>query len=300
MTVGVPGAADTVTIGLLVVPHYGTSFARMRQAWTEADQIGVDRIYTADHFLVPRPAEYEGQHLRGLGQRPSPELLRVVPEGWTEPPCFEATTTEAAMCATTRRAEVSCLVHCNAYRNPNLLADMARTMDHISDGRFVLGIGSGFHEREFEEYGYEYTSFASRLRDLDRDIPIIRSRWTQLVPPPIRRIPILMVGTGEKLALQVVARHADEWQCIGPLDELKRKSAILDDWCERVGRDPKSIRRAAAITRHIQAEPDDVVEAGFTHLIATCSGPDWDLDPLRELLAWRGARFGTVGAAPAS
>lgn len=278
-----------VTIGALITPENG-DISRMREAWAEAEARGADRLYVSDHFFVPRPDDYMAQRRVVDGLPPEQEPQTVVPGDSEQPKNFEAATIEAAMCATTSRAEVSCLVHCNAYRNPNLLADMARTMDHLSNGRFVLGIGTGFHVRDFVEYGYELGTYGSRMRDLDRDLDVIKSRWQKLVPPPTRKIPILMAGGGEKLALKVVAKHADAWHYFGNLDSLKHKSAVLDDWCEKVGRDPKEICRVVEMTPDLGAGPDEAVAAGFTHLIARATGPDWDLGLLRELVSWRAAR----------
>lgn len=280
-----------VTIGALIVPQLG-EMSRMREAWMEAEEIGVDRLYTADHFFVPRPEDYDAQD-RHIANDPTAREAPPTPElpaDWQEPKNFEATTIQAAMCATTRKAEVSCLVHCNAFRNPNLLADMARTMDHISGGRFVLGIGSGFHRRDFEEYGYELGTYGSRLRDLDRDLGVIRARWQKLSPPPLRRIPILIAGGGEKLALQVVARHADEWHAFGNLATLRQKSKKLDEWCVQLGRDPREIRRVAALRFLDETPLESLVDAGFTHIVSFSMGPDWDLTQIRELVAWRNAR----------
>lgn len=279
-----------ITIGTLIVPQNG-DMARMRAAWMEAEALGVDRLYTADHFFAPKDEDYEAQHravdgmpARSEGEAPKGKIFEMTPDVKN----FEATTIEAAMCATTTRAEISCLVHCNAYRNPNLLADMARTMDHISNGRFVLGIGSGFHRRDFEEYGYELGTFGSRLHDLDRDLDVIKDRWTKLNPPPTRKIPILMAGGGEKVALKIVAKHADEWHYFGSPDYLQRKSAVLDDWCAKVGRDSKSIKRLAVLGGTPEAgSAEEYVTRGFTHLITLALGPDWDLSATKKLIAWR-------------
>ena len=276
------------TIGFLIVPQFGSDMNRMREAWVEADRLGADRLYTADHFFVPRANDYKAERSR----EGDPEAGRPIPQEDEEPANFETATIEAAMCVTTTHAEVACLVHCYAYRNPNLFADMARTMDHLSNGRFVVGIGSGFHVKDFEEYGYDLGTHGARLRELEQALDVIKSRWRKLVPPPTREIPILMSGRGEKVSLRIVAQHADEWHCFGNLEYLEHKSAVLDQWCEKVGRDPSDIRRIAVVgdPDNPDNSPDDLVDAGFTHLVAMSYGPDWDLSELRELLSWRDAR----------
>jgi probable F420-dependent oxidoreductase len=254
--------ARNVTIGVQVIPQHG-DYEPMKRAWLEADELGVDRIYNWDHFF-PLSGDPNGKH-------------------------FESLTIQAAMAALTKRAEISSLVICNSYRNPSLLADMARTIDHISGGRYVLGIGSGWFEKDYEEYGYEFGTAGSRLRDLDRALPIIKARWEKLNPSPLHRIPILIGGSGEKVTLRIVAEHADEWHTFGNPEQLRRKVAVLEDWCDRVGRDPKEIVRSTTIRRlnGERNDPEQVLDLGFTDFVVSVQGPDWDLAPLREALAWR-------------
>ena len=251
-----------VTIGLQVIPQHG-DFEQMKRAWLEADAMGVDRIYNWDHFF-PLSGDRNGKH-------------------------FESLTIQAAMAALTTRAEISSLVICNSYRNPNLLADMARTIDHISGGRFILGIGSGWFQKDYDEYGYEFGTAGSRLRDLDRALPVIKARWEKLNPPPLRRIPILIGGGGEKVTLRIVAEHADIWHAFGDPETMRRKSAILDEWCDKVGRDPAEIQRSTTVAR-LSGEvssADDYLDLGFSDFVVSIPGPDWNLAPLERVLTWR-------------
>jgi len=282
-----------ITIGAYVIPQNGT-MADLKRAWMQADALGADRVYISDHFFTPSPADYLAAQRRvgDVAADTTPDQYRLrVPES-ADSPIFESMTLQAAMAVTTTRAEIGCLVHASGYRNPNLLADMARTIDHLSGGRFVLGIGAGWHRRDYDEYGYVFGTIGSRLRALEHDIETIRARWKRLNPPPTRPIPILFGGGGEKVALRIVAQHADEWQYFGTREALARKSAVLDEWCAKVGRDPRTIIRCTSVGHGLEddATPDDYVALGFSHLIASCTGPKWDLTPLRELLAWRAAR----------
>jgi probable F420-dependent oxidoreductase len=250
-----------IRVGIQIQQQHAT-YAQIRRAWQAVDATTADTLFNWDHFF-PLSGDLNGTHL----------------DNWTA---------LGAMAEVTERVEIGCLVAATGYRNPNLLADMARTLDHISGGRFILGIGSGWNERDYEEYGYEFGTAASRLRDLDRDMPVIVERLKQLNPGPVREpLLILIGGGGEKVTLRIVAQYATIWNGQGEPEELARKNRILDEWCARVGRDPQEIERSAQIFGTQLDKLDDYLAAGITHLIGESSGPDSDLTPLHTLIAWR-------------
>ena len=243
-------------VGVQLHPQ-ATTVEQLRAAWNAADALEVDSIWLWDHFF-PLYGDPDAAH-------------------------FEAYTLLAAMAADTRHAQLGALVTCNSYRNPSLLADMARTIDHISDGRFVLGIGSGWFDRDYREYGFEFGTAASRLRDLRRDLPIVMDRLSRLEPPPRARLPILIGGSGEKVTLRLVAEHADAWNTFGPAESFAQKNRVLDDWCARLDRKPGQIERTVAINAGEVDTWPAYLDAGADHLIVMV-GPPFDIAPVERLL----------------
>jgi probable F420-dependent oxidoreductase len=234
-----------------------TSVAGLMEATRLAEDLGADSIWTWDHFY-PLYGDPEAPHFEGYS------LL-------------------AAMAATTSRAQLGALVTCNSYRNPNLLADMARTIDHISGGRFVLGIGSGWFERDYREYGYEFGTAGGRLAALSEALPVISGRLAQLNPQPLGPLPLLIGGSGRRVTLRLVAEHAQMWNSFGPPENFRELNSVLDEWCARVGRDPSTIERTVAIQAGEVDRWEEYLEAGAEHLIIM-SGEPFALAELEELV----------------
>ena len=243
-------------VGVQLRPEH-TTVADLRRAWREADQLGVDSIWTWDHFF-PLFGDPDGRH-------------------------FEGYTLLAAMAVETQHAQLGLMVTCNTYRNPDLLADMARTVDHLSGGRHILGIGAGWKEKDYVEYGYEFGTAPERLKALGRALPRIKRRLAKLNPPPVGPLPILIGGGGERVTLRLVARYADMWNGFGPPERYTHKNAVLDEWCRKVGRDPSTIERTVMYSASDQHGPDAYLAAGAQHLIVSVSSP-FDLSPIERVL----------------
>ncbi len=246
-------------VGVQLQPQH-TPIDELQAAWEAADGLGVDSIWTWDHFY-PLYGDGDGTHF----------------EGWS---------LLAAMAVTTSRARIGMLVTGNAYRNPELLADMARTVDHLSGGRAYLGLGAGWFERDYDEYGYDFGTKGSRLRELEASLQRIRRRLPELNPGPAGDLPVLIGGGGEKVTLRLVAEYADAWNTFGPPSNFAHKNEVLDRWCAEVGRDPAEIERTVAIQGGDVDDAEAFVEAGATHLIVMTGHP-FDLAPVERLLHLR-------------
>jgi probable F420-dependent oxidoreductase len=256
-----------IRIAAQLHPQHGT-FADLRAAAIAADAMGYDIVYTWDHFY-PLYGQKDGPH-------------------------FECLTTLAALAEATTRVELGPLVLCNSYRNPHLVADMARTIDHISGGRFILGLGAGWFRRDYAEYGYEFGTTARRIRALGRAIPEMLHRLEVLNPPPQRKMPVLIAGTGETLTLPLVARYADSWHARFPEHPSEVEPAVvaLRRHCADLGRDPGAIEWGLGLdpnelARVLREDAATYVEMGFTQFTLGFNGPQWDVAAGAEWLAWR-------------
>lgn len=180
-------------------------------------------------------------------------------------PAFEGVSIMTALAAATTSVEVGCLVFCAGYRNPGVLAKAAVTIDHVSGGRCVLGIGAGWNQAEFDAFGMPFEPIGTRLAHLEETALALRRlfdgetvtlegtrvtmRGAVCSPRPVQaRLPIWIGGAGEKRMLRIVAEHADGWNVpFMALEDWARKNRVLDRWCERVGRDPRAIRRTVNV-----------------------------------------------------
>ena len=214
-----------------------------------AEASGWDGIWYADHFM------------------PDAED--------TSPPWSESWTTLAALAASVPRLRIGPLVTGNTYRHPAVLAKMAATVDHISGGRLVLGLGSGWQENEHRAYGIPFYSTGDRLRRLEEACQVIKSlfenettsfegkyyqlRDARLEPKPLQKpLPLLIGGGGERVTLRIAARFADEWNVWGDVATLRHKMEILDRHCADVGRDPAAIQRSAVALLFLSDDRDFV------------------------------------------
>lgn len=212
--------------------------------------------------------------------------------GHVEGPCMDGWTLLGALAVATRRVRLGLMVGCNGYRYPAVLAKIATTVDQVSGGRLDMGLGAGWFETEYNMYGIPFPPPAQRIRELDEACEVIKRLWTQEVadfqgsyytlqaarhePKPVQKPypPIFIGGSGEKMTLRVVAKHADAWNFgNGPVEEAQRKSRILAEHCAAIGRDTATIRRSTQI---FLQSPDDVAQvrerisaytdAGFSHV----------------------------------
>jgi len=220
----------TVEFGVML-PQIKRSWEETKSAATEMDRLGYHSVWFNDH-------------LYGI---PMPQI-----------PILEAWTALSAVGAVTAKAELGTLVSPIGFRNPALFAKMVATLDQITGGRVIVGLGSGWFAQEFSGYGIDFPPVQDRLAQLDEGVQLMRRMWEEpqvtfngryfhtdevyCEPKPTRRPPILIGGGGEKVLLRLVARYADIWNNMGMSHrEIPQKLAVLRAHCERIGRNPGEI-----------------------------------------------------------
>jgi F420-dependent oxidoreductase-like protein len=232
------------------------AYEAMTRVAQEAENLGFASVWLYDHFhTVPKP---------------------------TQEITFECWSGMAGLARDTQRVKIGQIVTCNSYRNPALLAKMASTVDVMSHGRLVMGIGAGWYEHEYRAYGYPFPDAPERLRQLRDAIQVILAMWTQEEavfegkyfqvrgainqPKGVQKphIPLLIGGSGEKVTLKLVAQYADACNVGGDIPNIKHKLAVLKDHCEKLGRDYNTIKRTAIVDTVAIAETEEAAIAKLT------------------------------------
>lgn len=264
--------AQRIRFGIKTAPQH-TAYADILRVWQEADeQPLLEHAWLFDHFM-PIVGDPSG-------------------------PCLEGWSLLSALAASTERLRVGLMVTGNTYRHPAVLANIAATVDIISGGRLDFGIGAGWNELEHNAYGIPLYPVGERIRRLGEACQVIRLLWTEQAPSfegkyyhlteaycepkPVQKPypPFVIGGSGEQLTLRVVARYADIWNYVtGPVEEFKRKNAVLDQHCGVVGRNPADIQRSVQLVM----DPGDwpasrelvrgFIDAGATHVILNLRPP---------------------------
>jgi probable F420-dependent oxidoreductase len=267
-----------IRIAAQIPPAATRSYAAWRDTILRAEDLGTDAIFGYDHFMVPAVT---GRDEKG---RPITDPNPPVQAN------FESWTALASWAEITSRAEIGLLVGGAGFRNPDLLADMARTVDHISGGRLILGLGAGWYKPDYTEYAYDFGTVSSRHEVFVAALERIQDRLPKLVPPPLRKVPVLIGGGGEKKTIPVVARFADIWHTGGELALFVRRNAVLVEQTQLIGRDDGDIERA--VSWMSQESADGFADAGATMFTLSVSAPmgGYDLTELKAALAWRDSR----------
>jgi F420-dependent oxidoreductase-like protein len=213
-------------------PQAGMSFKALADRAIQAEKLGYHSLWLVDHFWN-----------------------RGIPDA----DCLESTAAMSALAARTEKLRIGTLVLCNSFRNPALLAKSLTTIDNVSNGRLEIGLGAGWMDEEYRGYGYEFPTMGTRLRQLEEGLQVMKLLFTEKRatfkgryyaldeaynnPKPVQtpHPPITIGGSGEKVMLKIVAKHADRWNCPAGYRSFEGKLNVLKDHCKAVGRDINSI-----------------------------------------------------------
>jgi F420-dependent oxidoreductase-like protein len=234
-----------------------TTMDRLRAAAEAAEDAGFSSVWVMDH------------------------LMQLPPLGGPAASILEGYVTLGALAAVTKRVELGTLVTGVTYRNPALLAKQIATLDALSGGRIILGIGAAWYDTEHAAYGWEFPPVKERFERLNEAVAICRGMFdnetfsysgrhysvaeARVVPRPQRRIPLMIGGSGEKKTLRMVAEFADLCNIGGTAGVVGRKLAILDEHCAAVGRDPSEVKRTSMTSLFVS--PNDAERDSFRGLL---------------------------------
>jgi F420-dependent oxidoreductase-like protein len=242
-----------IRFGVQTAPQ-NTTWQELSDTWKLIDSLDYDTAWTFDHFFP----------------------ILSDPSG----PCFEGWISLAALAAETSRVQVGVLVTGNTYRHPAVLAKMAATLDHTSGGRLIMGIGAAWFELEHNAYGIPFQTTAERIRRLDEAAEVIKRLWSEkqvtfegryyqlkeayCEPKPVQqpRPAIMIGGSGEKLMLRVIAKHADQWNTFGSAEVFRHKIEVLKEHCVAVGRNFDDIEvswAGAALVTDSRGEKEELL-----------------------------------------
>ncbi|MFM2046057.1 MAG: hypothetical protein RL383_134 [Actinomycetota bacterium] len=240
-----------VQFGIHLGPQNAT-VADLRRLWRWFDSAGMDWISLWDHIYEAPPAGGTQAH-------------------------FEAFSMLGALAADTNRARIGCLVFCSQYRNIGVLAKGVISVDHISGGRFEMGLGSGWHDQEAKAFGVDWPTQGGRFKVMESQLQALEKwrrgeRVTQsspgvelvdaaMVPGPLGRMPIWIGGLGREKTLRMAGRYADGWNAAYvPADEYRELNGVLDDWCSKAGRDPSAVERSINLSWGLSTNDVSVVK----------------------------------------
>lgn len=262
-------ASAVLRFGVQTPPQNAT-YSEIQQVWQEADELGFDTAFVFDHFIP----------------------IRSDPSG----PCLEGWTLLAALAAQTKNVRVGVLVTGNTYRAPAVLAKMAATVDHISGGRLILGLGAGWFELEHKAYGIPYDTAGIRARRLVEAVELMKLLFAQekstyagkyyqlqdapFEPKPLQKPhpPILIGGMGPRVIQPLAARHANIWHFSVPDGDpaaAKQMCSQFDAICRQVGRDPAAVEKSISLrgpqlsesAEKVRSQVQALVDAGIQHFI---------------------------------
>ena len=249
-------------IGIMIEGQEGLTWDRWRHICHDADTLGFDSLRRSDHFFSVM--------------------------GEVDRDCIECWTSLALAAEWTKRIELGPMVSPMTFRLPSMLARIATSVDLLSGGRLILGVGAGWYEREHVEFGVPFLTLKERLDRLEEGIQTIRATWVKSNPkPPRDTIPLLMGGLGEKRALPIVAREAAEWNMTRlDTDVYKQKRKVLEDCCRSIGRDPATIRQSVMTSYIVGRNRDELREraAQVREIVPRLKdmSPDQVLDDVRK------------------